>query len=262
MKQKILSYLSAECPWRDTLHWYSTLDSTNTKAKALAAAGAPHGTVVVADAQTSGRGRLGRSFSSPAGKGVYLSVIVRPACKPEALMHLTCAAGVAACKAVEAAAGFSPQLKWINDLIFEKKKLGGILTELSVNGKTGLVDYAIVGIGINCCQQMQDFPPELRSIATSLFAAGKAVSPALLTANLIQALCDMDLTNKPALMADYRTRCITLGQDVLVLQGDVKQYAHAVDLTDDGALVVRFSNGNTETVNAGEVSVRGMYGYV
>jgi len=262
MKQQILSYLSAECPWRDTLHWYSTLDSTNIKAKALAATGAPHGTVVVADTQTAGRGRLGRSFSSPAGKGVYLSAILRPSCKPEALMHLTCAAGVAACKAIDSVAGFSPNLKWINDLVWEKKKLGGILTELSVNRKTGLVDYAIVGIGINCSQQAQDFPEELRGIATSLSAAGKAVSPARLAAALMQALCQTDLSNKTALMADYRTRCITLGQDVLVLQGDRKQYGHAVDLSDDGALVVRFPDGSTEAVNAGEVSVRGMYGYV
>ena len=92
MKEQILSILNAECPWRDTLHWYDTIDSTNTEAKRLAKDGAPHGTVLIAGLQTGGRGRMGRSFQSPDGQGVYLSVILRPHCEPVQLMHLTCAA--------------------------------------------------------------------------------------------------------------------------------------------------------------------------
>ncbi|MBQ6840459.1 MAG: biotin--[Oscillospiraceae bacterium] len=138
MKQKILQKIPTECPWRDTLYWYDTIDSTNTQAKLLAQQGAPHGTVLIAGEQTGGRGRLGRTFESCAGMGVYLSVILRPNCAAEALMHLTCAAGAAMCEAVENVSGIRPGIKWINDLVVKKKKLGGILTELSVNPKPAL----------------------------------------------------------------------------------------------------------------------------
>ena len=124
MKDKILHHLTTECPWRDTLYWYDTIDSTNTRAKQLAKEGAPHGTVLIAGHQTGGRGRMGRTFQSPAGAGVYLSVILRPNCEPAQLMHLTCAAGVAMMDAVEAVSGIRPQVKWINDLVIHSKKTG------------------------------------------------------------------------------------------------------------------------------------------
>ncbi len=266
MKEYILSQLSAECPWRDTLYWYDTIDSTNTKAKELAKEGAPHGTVLIAGHQTGGRGRLGRSFSSPAGMGVYLSVILRPNCLPEDLMHLTCAAAVAMCDAVEKAAGFRPKIKWINDLVFGKKKLGGILTELRPDPSTGLVDYAIVGIGINCCQSQSDFPPEIQDMAASLsMVTGKQVIPAYLAGKMIEALVDMDqtlLTKKAAMMDCYRKDCITLGQDVVVVRGEEIGYGTALELDIAGGLIVRFNDGSVKTVCSGEVSVRGMYGYL
>jgi len=108
MKEQILQYMKESCPWQDSLLWFDTIASTNTRAKELAAQGAPHGTVLVADSQTGGRGRLGRSFHSPAGTGIYLSLILRPNCAPSELMHLTCAAAVAACDAVETACGIRP----------------------------------------------------------------------------------------------------------------------------------------------------------
>ena len=266
MKEQILNHLSAECPWRDTLHWYDTIDSTNLQAKALARSGAPHGTVLVAGHQTRGRGRLGRSFSSPPGMGVYLSVILRPNCAPTDLMHLTCAAAVAMCKAVEQAAGFRPGLKWTNDLVFEKKKLGGILTELSVDTKTELIEYAIVGIGINCRQQTADFPPELQAIATSIaLITGRDTPPFVLAAAMIDALTEMEhslLSGKVHIMSQYRQDCITIGQEVVLLQADQTSYGTAVDLDEDGGLIVRFSDGSVRTVTSGEVSVRGMYGYI
>ena len=105
MKQIILQKLPTECPWRDTLYWNNSTDSTNTQAKLLAQQGAPHGTVLIAGEQTGGRGRLGRSFESQIGMGVYLSVILRPQCPADKLMHLTCAAAVAMCDAVEKVSG-------------------------------------------------------------------------------------------------------------------------------------------------------------
>ena len=212
MKQTILSHLPAECPWGDTLHWYNTIDSTNTLAKQLAREGAPHGTVVIAGEQTGGRGRLGRSFSSKQGMGVYLSVVLRPNCRPEQLMHLTCAAGLAGRRAVERVSSACPDIKWPNDLIFGKKKLGGILTELGFRGN--FVDYAVVGIGINCMQTTADFPSELQAIATSIvMETGNSCSPARLAAALVEEFFKLDailLAQKDELLRQYRLACSTI----------------------------------------------------
>ena len=265
MKQKILSQLNAECPWGDTLHWFNITDSTNLQARELAKAGAPEGTVVIAGGQTGGRGRLGRSFSSPQGQGVYLSAVLRPRCKPEQMMHLTCAVGVAMCRAIRQVSGIEPGLKWINDIVFDGWKLGGILTELAVDPVTGLVDYAIVGVGINCLQDEEDFPEEIRTFAGSLkMAAGLSVAPEKLAAAMVEQLWKLSLellSKQKQWMADYEKRCITLGQDIRLVQGDAVRYGRAVGLDAAGSLVVDFVDGHRETVNAGEASVRGMYGY-
>ena len=206
---------------------------------------------------------MGRSFLSPAG-GVYLSVILRPACPADKLMHLTCAAAVAGCKAVEQACGSCPDIKWTNDLVFGKKKLGGILTELALDGK-GLVEYAIIGIGINC-EKATDFPPELQETVTSIQEISSAGCTAdMLTAKLVEELWKMDkglFTDKKAIMNGYRRRCVTLGKEIKILTGDTVQYGIVLDLDEDGGLLVRFTDGSKKIVASGEVSVRGMYGYL
>ena len=264
MKEKILHHLTAECPWRDTLYWYDTIHSTNTQAKELASDGAPHGTVLIAGHQSGGRGRMGRSFQSPEGMGVYLSVILRPGCTPDKLMHLTCAAGVAMLEAVEKVCGLQAQVKWINDLVVGKRKLGGILTEMSVD--KGMVEYTIIGIGINCLQQECDFHPQIRELATSLsMASGQAVAPETLAAAMVEALWRMDsilFSQKEQLMQAYKRRCVTLGKDIQVLRCDSVRPGKAVDLNEDGGLWVEYPDGSRETVSSGEVSVRGMYGYL
>lgn len=262
MENRIKQLIPAECPWRDTLLWYDQIDSTNAKAKMLAQAGATHGTCILAGSQSAGRGRMGRSFSSPEGMGVYLSLILRPNCPPEQLMHLTCAVAVAMCRAVEQTAGIRPGIKWINDLVIGKRKLGGILTELSI--QNGTVDYAIVGIGINCRQLEPDFPQELQSIATSLrLATGKEIEPAAMAAAMIRQLWQMELfTGKDKIMTAYKENCITLGQDVQLLRMDQIRYGKATDLDENGCLVVEFPDGSREAIGSGEASIRGMYGYI
>lgn len=262
MKNTILSHLPGNLPWQ--VHWFETIDSTNTRAKAMAQQGAPHGTVLIAGHQTLGRGRMGRSFSSPAGVGLYLSVILRPGCPAQQLMHLTCAAGVAACNAVETVCGIRPGIKWINDLILQNRKLGGILTEMSVDPKTGLAEYAVIGIGINCLQKSRDFPLEIQDMAISLASAGIAVEIPVLAAALTESLYQMSLQlhTPEGLMAAYRKDCVTLGRQVVLTGGDAPQPGTALDVDDAGALLVRLENGTVRTVNSGEVSVRGMYGYV
>lgn len=265
MKQKILQQLSMDYPWKDRFHYTEETGSTNDDLKALAKLGAPHGTVILAGTQTGGHGRLGRSFHSPENQGIYLSILLRPDCSPAELMHLTCAAGCAMCDAVEQTLGIRPGIKWTNDLVWEKRKIGGILTDLGLN-KKGMVDYVIVGIGINCCQQMEDFPPQLRHIAGSLaMAAGKSVDRAALAAAMLQALYAMSctlLSGKFAMLRQYRKDCITIGREISLVRGEEIRYGTALDIDGEGALVVRFPDGHQETVNSGEVSVRGMYGYI
>lgn len=266
MLDKILNLLAEDFPWRDCIQYSPTIDSTNTRAKALAAEGAPEGTILIAGQQTGGRGRMGKAFQSPADMGVYLSVILRPDCPPKDLMHLTCAAGIHMCDAVYACSGFQAGIKWTNDLVAGKRKLGGILTEMSVNSVTGLTDYAVVGIGINCLQRPEDFPPELQDMATSLScAAGKAVSQEQLAASMIQALYTMRkglFTEKQATMERYKKLCITIGQPISLLRGQQVSYGKAIDLDGEGGLIVRFQDGTEGSVTSGEVSVRGMYGYI
>lgn len=265
MNQQILTALPQGHPWAGNIHYFDSIGSTNDEAKRLAAEGASHGTVVIAGHQNGGRGRMGRSFHSPAGLGIYLSVILRPDCAPTQLMHLTCAAAVAMCDAVEMAAGFRPGIKWTNDLVYGKRKLGGILTELSL-GADHYVNYAIVGIGINCLHTKQDFPAELQDMAGSLaMISPTPVDTAKVAAAMIDDLYFMSqylLTDKAAIMDRYRADCVTIGQAVSIHRFDEVRHGTAMGVDDEGALLVRFPDGHTEPVAAGEVSIRGMYGYV
>ena len=264
MKKEILLNLG-EHPWGQLLHCHNVTTSTNDLAKALARDDAPEGTAVVAAEQTSGRGRLGRSFHAPAGLGLYFSLILRPQCPPEQLLHLTCAAAVAVCDSVERCAGFRPQIKWTNDLVVEGHKLGGILTELSVNSKTGLVEWAVIGIGINCGHTKEDFPQELQDMATSLLQiTGQRISPAKLAACCIKSFYEISsslMTGKENILNTYRKDCMTLGKQIVLLRGDDRRYGTALRIEDDGGLTVLFDDGIQETVQSGEVSVRGLYGY-
>ena len=265
MKQNIITALPGDFPWQNQILWFDSIDSTNTCARELAKQGAPEGTILIADTQTGGRGRMGRSFHSPAGTGIYMSVILRPDCAPGDLMHLTCAVAVAMCDAMEYAAGLRPGIKWTNDLVWGKRKLGGILTELGL-GTDGRVDYAIVGIGLNCCQNETDFPEDIRSIAGSLaMVTGSSVDRATVAAAMIRSLHEMRaqlLNCKEALLARYRRDCVTLGRQISLVRGDEVRHGKALDIDGEGALLVEFAPGQVEVVNSGEVSIRGMYGYV
>lgn len=262
MKHTILSNLSPEYPWKNHLHCFDSIDSTNDRLKAMARQGAPHGTVLVADHQTGGHGRLGRSFQSPEGMGVYMSILLRPECPPTELMHLTCAAAVAMCDAVETVTGLRPGIKWTNDLVCGKRKLGGILTELGLSPRA-TVDYAIIGVGINCSQRREDFPLELQDMAGSLaMVTGKEISRFRLAGAMMEAFRNMDLSRRGEILSRYRRDCITLGQDVSLVRGEEVRHGHALDIDEAGALIVAFPDGSVEAVNSGEISVRGMYGYV
>ena len=263
-RERILSL--GEHPWKNRITVLETVDSTNSLAKRQALQGAPHGTVYVSDEQTGGRGRQGRSFISPRGKGLYLSVLLRPACAPAEVAHVTAMAGVAACDAVEAAAGVRPGIKWTNDLLLGEKKLAGILSELSVEWESSTLEYLVIGIGINCAQLPGDFPEELREKAGSLLSeTGSKPDRDLLAAALIRRLGDLSrelLTGKAQWLQQYARDCVTIGRKVRILRQGRERLGTATGIDENGALIVRYETGETGVVFSGEVSVRGENGYI
>lgn len=257
---EIAQYLPQE---RGNWHVFPVVDSTNLICKRMAAEGTPDGTVVIADAQTAGRGRLGRSFQSVPGLGLYLSVLWRPHTPPEEWMALPALGAVAAVRAVAQVCGLTSQIKWPNDIVYEGRKLGGILTETVLLGGERAV---VLGIGINVSHRTGDFAGEVRDIAASLeMAAGKPVSRGALAAALMEQLDCLrrEALEQPRLwLEEYRAVCLTVGCQVQVLSGGTAQHALALGVDDGYGLQVRYEDGREETVRAGEVSVRGLYGYV
>lgn len=246
---------------------FDSIDSTNAYLKRIALDGAPDGTVAVAAEQTSGRGRRGRTFQSAAGKGVYLSVLLRPELTPAQLMPLTGLVAVAMSRAVDRVGGTNVQIKWTNDLVLNGRKLCGILTELSVEGETGALQYVVPGIGINVSQCEEDFDGDVAQIATSILReTGRHISRAELAAAMIEELDALYAALKSgdtsAYLDEYRRRCVTIGREVQLLWQDTKEKVTALDVDEEFGLIVRRENGTVETIRTGEVSVRGLYGYV
>ena len=243
-----------------------SVDSTNTEAKRHAARGADEGLVILSRHQSAGRGRAGRTFHSPDGLGLYLSVLLRPCLPPETVANFTAWTAVAVCDAIQATCGVRPQIKWTNDLVLNGKKLCGILTELATDPNTGKPDYLVVGIGINVSHGPADFPEELCSIATSLSAElGRSVDCALLAAQVIVALDRLYARfpeKKAAYLEQYRADCLTVGKQVQLITPTTVREAVATGIDDEFRLLVKFPDGSTQAVSTGEVSVRGMYGYV
>lgn len=242
------------------------VDSTNSYLKQLAAGGAPHGTVVIANAQTGGRGRMGRAFVSDAGKGLFLSTLLRPS--GEALRNvttLTSLTAVCVCEAIRSLTGVEPSIKWVNDILVDERKLCGILLEMSMVAELGQVEYVVVGVGINVHYQAEGFPPELRDRVTSLsMLCEEPVSRAKLAAELIDRLGQMasSLADPAPYVARYRALSATVGREILVLRGDESRPAFAEAIGDDCGLHIRYPDGEREVLYYGETSIRGTNGYV
>ena len=264
VEREIRRHLSKGCPCPD-LRCLEEIDSTNSYLKREALEGAPHGTVAVANCQTAGRGRLTRSFLSPPDRGVYLSVLLRPQLPPEALMGATGMAAVAVCRAIERVSEAKVGIKWTNDLVLGGKKLCGILTEMALEGETGVVQSLVIGAGVNVSHSREDFGPEVAEMATSLALEGCAVSRPALAAAMIEELYRLSESlggSAEDWVEEYRRRCVTLGKDVQLLWAEGRESARALDIDGQFGLVVRRPDGSVTTVRTGEVSVRGLYGYV
>lgn len=242
-------------PYPAPVQLYDTLESTNRTAKLLALEGAAHGTLVLAGGQTAGRGRLGRSFASPAGKGVYCSVVLRPPLPAANAQTATIGAAVAVCRAVQMLCGLELAIKWVNDLYYRGKKVCGILTEAGTDLESGQLEWLVVGIGLNLTTSPADWPEELARTAGSLYPGGPApVSRAVLAGAIAREL----LTLCPAFdcLDEYRARCFVPGHWVTVCTGAETYAAKALSIDDAGRLVVEREGGRQIALQHGEVSIR------
>ena len=237
------------------LEIHERLDSTNNRAKALAAAGAEHGLTVIADSQSGGRGRLGRSFFSPEHSGVYLTCILRPDCTPARAALLTSLAAAATARAVETAANAEVKIKWVNDLYMGGKKICGILSEAGIGMETGRVEYAVVGIGVNV--NRMEFPPELKDVATSICnETGKAPDRNRLIAEILNQLEALHgELGTGSFLEENRRRSNVIGQTVTVIEGGRQYPARALDIDDQGRLVIETAEGK-KCLDYGEVSLK------
>ncbi len=235
------------------------IGSTNDAVMASGHAGEPEGTAVLADRQASGRGRSGRRWASVPGLGVYTSVLLRPAVAPPQAALLTILAGVATADAIHAVSGVEALLKWPNDVLIRDRKVAGILAEMATVGAR--VAHVVVGIGINVRHRATDFPEEVRDAATSINAeGGPRVERGAVAAALYNALDDWYAVfcagDRAKILAAARGRSATLGCRVAVLSGDERWDGTALDLDEDGALVVRDEGGRVRRVLAADVSIR------
>ena len=237
--------------------YFNSLESTNKTAKEVAAVN-DEGTVVVAEQQTKGRGRLGREWISPNRKGLYFSVILKPDTDPTKVAKLTLM-GAAAVNRGLLDMGMESQIKWPNDIVIKGKKVAGILTEM--NCELGTINHIVIGIGINVNQSRDEIPYELRDRATSLLIEGnRAINRKELLAAVLNRLDEfyldfMDEENTDRVLEICRDNSAVIGKDVLVIQGENSRKGHVVGINHDGELQVRFDTG-LEAIFSGEVSIR------
>lgn len=252
----------------DKIQVFKTLESTNQTAKRLALDGAPVGTAVISEEQTKGRGRRGRSFFSPSDSGIYMSMLLEPRFDVSKSVLITTAASVAVCKAIEKVCGIDCQIKWVNDVYYRNKKICGILTEAVTDFESGHIESIILGIGVNFSTAKSAFPQELTETAGSLFegiSTGEISRNRLIAEIIDQVLTINDQLESRAFIPEYKKRSFVLGKDIRVFQtitpasdpdAEEAPIAKAVDIDDDGGLVVQYQDGSIATLNSGEISIR------
>lgn len=254
----LASRLGDGCVVGREIHVFKETASTNDVVERLARDGAKEGVVVFAESQTKGRGRLGRKWHSPAGQGLYFSVLLRPKLRPVEATQLTVVAATALVRAIEAATTVRPVIKWPNDLLVGGRKIAGVLTELSAELDT--IKHLILGIGLDVNQTAKDFAPEIREVATSLrIAGGESVSRPELATRILREL-DRDYARIcgggfEELADEWEARCTTIGQNVAIRIGERILKGRAESLDADGALLIRTQYGRLERIIGGDVTV-------
>jgi BirA family biotin operon repressor/biotin-[acetyl-CoA-carboxylase] ligase len=231
---------------------FDEISSTSDAAREYARENPLEAAVFIAEKQTAGRGRRGRSFSSPAGSGVYMSLLVYPTHAASDGVLLTTGAAVAMCRAVEDAASLSPEIKWVNDLKLGGKKLCGILTEGEIDPESGAFAYAVIGAGIN----VRGVPPEVADIATALdLHTDGPTDRNLLCAKMIARILESLTEDRAAQMREYRRRCPVAGKEITVLRGDERYFATVLSIEEDGSLRI-LRKGEQQLLSSGEISIR------
>ncbi|MCB2293756.1 biotin--[acetyl-CoA-carboxylase] ligase [Clostridium algoriphilum] len=261
--EEIRSYLFTECIGKNIIY-YDSIGSTNSKAKELAEIGQEHGTVVISEEQTTGRGRLGRNFISPKYKGIWMSIILRPDIITENISQITLL-GAAAVQSAIMKMGIKTSIKWPNDIILNSKKVCGILTEMS--GEINHINYLVMGIGINVNLEEEDIPHELKDVATSIkLESGRYMERKILIANILNIFEKLYIEyvkndNINETIEICRKNSNLIGKEIQLINRGKVTTARAIDISDKGELVIENSQGIIEYVVSGEVSVRGIYGY-
>lgn len=262
-KNEIESRLQTKWAGRN-LSFYESINSTNIRAKLEAEDGAPEGTLVVADMQTAGRGRRGRGWESPAGRNVYFTLVVKPSFAPDRASMLTLVMALAVNRAIRKVTGISSAIKWPNDLVAEGRKVCGMLTEMSV--ERDYIHYIVIGVGINVAKQ--EFPEEIAGTAAALEEfTGSPINRAELVAEVMSAFEEYYETfcrtaDLSGLTQEYNESLVNSGRTVRVLDPKGEFCGTAKGINELGELLVEREDGTTEAIYAGEVSVRGVYGYV
>ena len=229
---------------------FKVLDSTSTYLKALAEKGEKEGVVIVADTQTMGRGRHGKSFFSPDGTGLYMSILLKPSLRPDKALFITTAAAVALSRAIEALYSHKAEIKWVNDIYVNDKKAAGILTEASYN-IDGSIKYVVLGIGVNIFTD--SFPKEIEDIAVSL---GKEdLRESLLTNILYEFSLLYEAFPSVTFFEEYKRRSILIGREIEIL-GEKSMFGTAIDIDDECHLIVKLDTGETVSLSSGEVSTK------
>jgi BirA family biotin operon repressor/biotin-[acetyl-CoA-carboxylase] ligase len=259
-RRQIEGYLK-DCAHQLHLEIHESVDSTNTLAKNYAIDGAPEGTVVIAEHQTKGKGRMGRSFYSPEGTGVYFSIVLRPMIQAEEALFITTSAAVAVARAIEKVSGSKAEIKWVNDIYCNGKKVCGILTEAGMSAEKQCLDYAILGIGINVIKPEGDFPEDIRNRADAIFNGPcnmEAVRNQLVAEVLNEFWTCYEQGNTKAYMTEYRKRSFLIGQQVYINGDHQPKPALVLDIDEEARLVVEYPDGTQKALSSGEVSAKPM----
>ncbi|WP_097026886.1 biotin--[acetyl-CoA-carboxylase] ligase [Clostridium peptidivorans] len=262
--EEISPYLNTHYIGKQIIY-FDSIDSTNNEAKKLASSGCLEGTVIISEEQTMGRGRLGRNWVSPKFKGIWMSIVLRPDIEPMNVTKITQVGAAAVLKAIKEQ-GINAYIKWPNDIILNNKKVCGILTEMS--GEINNINYVVMGIGINVNIDKEDFPKDIEEIATSLkIEEGKGIKRKTLVASILNNLEELydEFINNEDIKTSIdicRENSILIGKTIKIINRSNVIIAEAINLSDDGKLIVKYEDGSIHEVISGEVSIRGLYGYV
>ncbi|CCQ97064.1 Bifunctional protein BirA (Includes: Biotin operon repressor; Biotin--(acetyl-CoA-carboxylase) synthetase) [[Clostridium] ultunense Esp] len=261
--EEIKEYLTTDFIGRK-VYYLDTLTSTNMKAKEMAF-NEEEGTIIIAEEQTKGKGRLGRNWVSPKGKGIWMSIILKPEMAPSEVAKLTLIGAAAVNKGLEEI-GIGSCIKWPNDILIQDKKVCGILTEMSC--ELNMINYVIMGIGINVNLDSEDFNRKLIDKATSLkIITGSKIDRKRLTAKILNHFEDLYIPFKERgdiskTIHISRENSILIGREIRIIREDTEYIGQALDIDDEGQLIVKYKDGKVEEVFSGEVSIRGLKGYI